>query len=171
MKKRLLIASIAMLLLFIAGCANSKNNSGGLGSVHKHADIKVYVLGSPIDFSIARYQLRSEAVHFENGDGDVAHIHALGITLGHLFETVGMKLEDACFESDSGIKYCNEGDITLKVFVKGKGSDWEKISSSYAHYIMQDSDELLVTYGKEGESEITVQMESVTNKSAAQGED
>lgn len=168
MKKKIFFIGIILLLAFIAGCSKSENNSTIAEHTHKHAGVKVYVLGNAIDFGLPQYQLKSREVHFENGNSDIAHIHAPGITLGHLFKTLGMEIEDACLKLSNAKKYCNDGNIMLRAFVNGKNDDWEKIS--YApDYVMQDFDRILITLGNE--SEIKMQMQSVIGKAAMRGND
>jgi len=153
-----------IIVITLVGCSSS-NNFGPLGSTHRHADLKVYVLGNPIDFGVSKYQLQDELTHFENRDGDVAHTHATGITLGFLFETLRMKIDGNCLTSEAGNTYCNKGNAELKVFVKSTGTDWDQIFYP-SDYRIQDLDKILVTYGTENEEGIKTQMESVTDKAA-----
>ena len=69
---------------------------GVLGSAHLHADVKVYINGQSIDFSQRKYQLASSFLHFEEGIGDVIHTHATGLTIGHMFRSLGMDFSNNC---------------------------------------------------------------------------
>ncbi|MCH8003707.1 MAG: hypothetical protein IH934_03660 [Nanoarchaeota archaeon] len=161
--KNIIILILAIIsILLINGCSE-KNNFGPLGSTHRHADIKVYILGNPIDFSVSKYQMQDDLVHFENRDGDVVHTHALGVTIGHMFETLGMSIDSECLTLDTGNKYCNKGNAEFKVFIKREGTNWQQIFNSQG-YIIQQYDKILVTYGTEDEEEIRKQQESVTDK-------
>ena len=162
MKKIFLIVSLAALI-FLLGCGTPKNNFGALGSAHIHADIKTYVSGNPIDFSLQKYQLQDKMVHFEDKDGNVVHIHATGITLGYIFKTLKLSIDNNCLTLDTGNKYCNNENAELKVFVKDMGTNWKQIFYP-ADYVIQDLDKILVNYGSEDEKEIKKRMESVTNK-------
>lgn len=162
--KKTIVLCIAIIGLVLYGCSE-KNNFGPLGSAHKHADIKVYVLGNEIDFGLLQYQLRDRLVHFEEYDGDVLHTHTTGMTFGYMFKTLGMQITDECLKSNEGNKYCTQGDAKLNVFIKNMGSEWEKISYA-ADYVIQDLDKILVVYGTEDEEGIKELMESVTNKAA-----
>ena len=154
---------IVIVALFLYGCASEKNAFGPLGSAHIHADIKVYVLSNPIDFILQKYKLQDKAVHFENRDGDVIHVHATGITLGYIFKTLRMGIDNECLTLDTGRKYCNNGNAELKVFVKSANTDWEQIF--YPNdYAIQGMDKILVNYGPEDEEGIKKLMESVTDK-------
>lgn len=89
----------------------SKSSGLVLGSAHEHANISVIFGGKNVDFSQNKYQLRSPFVHFEEGNGKVVHVHAKGVTLKYLFETLGWKIEKGCIVTEFG-KYCNG---TIKV--------------------------------------------------------
>ena len=154
---------LVALALIIYGCSNEKNSFGPLRSAHNHADIKVYILGNAMDFSLPQYQLQDKLTHFENWDGDVVHTHATGITLGYIFKTLGMGISGECLKLDTGNEYCSVGNAKLNIFAKNINSDWEKISY-VADYVIQDMGKILVTYGTESEEEIKEQMESVTDK-------
>ena len=164
-KKTAFAFVILAWVIIVIGCSNSEtNNFGPLGSAHKHANVKIYILGDAIDISQQKYQLKSSLVHFENFDGDVVHVHTTGMTLGYMFKTLGMKLDENCLKLDTGKEYCSSEKGNLKAYVKGHDLEWEKINSS-ASYIIQDLDRILVTYGSESEHEIEKQMESVTERS------
>ena len=96
---------LVALALIIYGCSNEKNSFGPLRSAHNHADIKVYILGNAMDFSLPQYQLQDKLTHFENWDGDVVHTHATGINLGYIFKTLSMEISDECLKLDTGNEY------------------------------------------------------------------
>jgi len=54
---------------------------GPMGSAHEHGTIEVTIAGDQIDFSQGQYQLQADRFHFENGNGEVWHKHATGVTL------------------------------------------------------------------------------------------
>ena len=163
-KKIILILSFVIFLFILSGCGTG-NKFGPLGSTHRHADIKVYVLGKPLDFNSPKYQVMDKLTHVENNDGDVLHVHATGITLGFFLKTLGVELTEECIKLDAGNTYCNKANAQLKVFVKSTGTDWEQILYP-SDYVIQDLDKILVTYGTEDEESIKKQMESVTDKAA-----
>ena len=163
MKKWAIVAVVIIALVGIGYVvATSIPASSGIvvgppGSTHIHHDIKVYVNGRAIDFSQARYQLRSRVVHFEGGDGSVLHTHATGMTLGYALDTMGIQLND-CLTVD-GTKYCNEGNKTLKVYVNSQPAD------NASEYLMRDLDKILVSYGSEP---VEAQLASITDFAKAQ---
>ena len=131
---------------------------GALQSTHQHADVKVYINGKAIDFSQKKYQLAARFIHFEDGIGDVIHTHATGLTIGHLFKSLGGDINNNCLVLERS--YCNSNDNKLKFYVNGKPNN------EYATYIIKDLDKILVSYGNESESEIKKQLNSITNLAA-----
>lgn len=132
---------------------------GQLGSTHIHADVKVYINGQSVDFSQHKYQLASSFIHFEDGLGDVVHIHATGMTLGQLFKSLKGDLSNECIVLD-GQSNCNENGKKLKFYVNGKPNN------QLDNYAFHDLDKILVSYGSENESEIQKQLDSITNLAA-----
>ena len=128
---------------------------GALRSTHIHADIKVYINGNAIDFSQKKYQLNARFIHFEDRLGDVVHVHATGMTLGHLFKSIGMDFSSNCIVE--GQSYCNDADKTLKFYVNGQQSN------EFGNRIIKDLDKYLISYGSENEAEIQKQLDSITN--------
>jgi hypothetical protein len=160
-----LLFAVLVFSVILYGCSSGyQGKFGPLGSVHNHADIKVYILNNPIDFYLPQYQLQDQLTHFENGDGDVVHTHATGINLGYLFETLGMELNSECFRLDTGNNYCARGNAQLNVFVKNINGDWNQVTNSET-YIIQQSDKILINYGTQDEEGLNVLMDTVTDKS------
>ena len=129
---------------------------GPLGSTHQHADVKVYINGKPIDFSQRKYQVTTSFIHFEDGVGDVVHMHATGLTIGHLFKSLGGGLNINCLTFE-GKAYCNDGDKKLKFYANGQPSN------DFDNMVIHDMDKYLISYGNENESEIQKQLGSITN--------
>ena len=129
---------------------------GPLGSTHIHSDAKVYINGQSIDFSQRKYQLASSYIHFEDGLGDVVHVHATGLALGHLFKSLGMDFNNNCimFEEKD---YCSNNEKKLKFYVNGK------LNNQFDNYVIKDLDKYLISYGDENESEIQKQLSTITN--------
>lgn len=132
---------------------------GALRSTHQHTDVKVYINRQAIDFSQKKYQLAARFIHFEDGIGDVVHTHATGMTMLHLFKSLGMDFSHECivYEKQS---YCNNGDKTLKFYVN------KQLNNEFANYIIKDLDKILVSYGSENDSELQKQLDYVTNLAA-----
>ena len=132
---------------------------GQLRSTHIHSDVKVYVNGNAIDFSQRKYQLASRFIHFEEGIGDVVHVHATGMTLGHLFKSLGGDINNNCITIDKQTS-CNENSKTLKFYVNGQKNN------EFANRVIKDIDKYLISYGNENDAEIQKQLSSVTSLAA-----
>lgn len=178
MRKSSIVLSILALVLFvlliwqwssknyyfsqmdIAGKYNAQlsmlSGIGPLRSAHIHTDIKVYMNGKPIDFSQRKYQLATDYIHFEEGIGDVIHIHAKGLTVGNMLNSLGIRPIGQCLVFE-GRDYCNEGNKTIKFYVNGKKT------GGFESYVMKDLDKLLISYGSDSEETVKKQLNSITN--------
>lgn len=97
---------------------------------HVHANIKVVVDGTPIDFSQAKYQSNNgkdlnEFIHFHDGKGDLIHVHKKGMTLKDLFDSLKLDFSDK----------------SVVLYVNGKQI------ANYLSYEPQDLDRILVSVG------------------------
>ena len=130
-------------------------NFGAVGSTHEHAAFKLFINGQSIDFSQPKYQVKSQYIHFEGGDGNTIHKHATGVDIDFLFETIGIKFTSECLTMDNGTQYCNEGSNTLKFFVNGGRNNM------YNNYVLKDNDKILISYGAEEQQQIDEQLKTV----------
>ncbi len=123
-------------------------NAGALGSAHDHAGILVNIFGDSFDFSAPAYQIKSSWIHFEGRDAFTVHKHATGVTLGYLFDTLQLTLDDQCFVFQDGRSFCTNDDYTLQFYING-----EKVSDIRDYEIIDD-DMILIAYGAETPEEI-----------------
>lgn len=130
---------------------------GPLGSSHIHADIAVYVEGKKLDMSKTEYQLRAHNVHLEENNGEIIHVHASGIALGHLLNSLEMDLTSECLQLLNGQKLCSDKAKILKIFVNGKEN------KEYGSYVINDLDKMLISYGSEAGQELQKQLDSITD--------
>ncbi|RNJ79229.1 MAG: protein-disulfide isomerase [Nitrosopumilus sp. H8] len=118
-------------------------DAGALGSAHTHTAILVKIFGDKFDFSTPAYQIKSSWIHFEGSDGTTIHKHAEGVTLGYLFETLALKIDEECFVFTDGREFCNDDQYTLAYYVNG-----EPVEDIREHEPME-GDRVLVSYGAE----------------------
>ena len=123
-------------------------NAGDIRSAHDHAAILVKIFGDTFDFSSPTYQIKSPWIHFEGSDGTTIHKHATGVTLGYLFETLGVGLDDKCYTFPDGKDFCSDGSNVLKFFINR-----EQVSDIRDYEVMED-DRVLVLFGSETPEEI-----------------
>ncbi len=133
-------------------------NAGALGSEHSHASILVKIFGDEFDFSAPAYQIKSQWIHFEGRDGTTVHKHATGVTLGYLFETLALGLDDQCFVFQDGRSFCTNEDYELRFFVNSlEVEDIREVE-------IKEDDRVLVTYGAETPEEIEAQLLELENQ-------
>ncbi len=147
---------------------DSKSIIGVLDSQHIHADFKIYVNGQVLNLSDKDHMGRmrkslsvSSFIHVDSGapaperTGDVLHMHATGVPLWILFESVGWKFNKDCLILDGNEKYCNDDKNILKFYINGKpNNEWE-------NYVFKDLDKILISYGSE--TDLASQLSSITN--------
>src|SRR5215210_2477722 len=131
---------------------------GPLGSAHEHAAFLVKVNGQNIDFSQPKYQVQSDYIHVENGDGTTLHRHATNVTFADFLKSVKMDIDkkNNCLIFTNGTEYCDDDDNNnnnnnnnkLRTFINGNSTN------SISDYVLNDNDRLLVTYGNETNEQI-----------------
>ena len=120
--------------------------------IRDSAGILVKVFGDTFDFSAPSYQIKSSWIHFEGNDGTTIHKHATGVNLGYLFDTLGLGLDDQCFEFKDGRSFCTNEDYSLRFFING-----EEVSDIREYEIVED-DKILISYGAETPEELESQL-------------
>ena len=138
---------------------SSPLGAGPLGNEHSHAGILVKIFGDSFDFSAPSYQIKASWIHFEGGDGTTIHKHATGVTLGYLFDSLSLGLDDQCFEFQNGRSFCTNEDYSLRFFING-----EEVSNVRDYEIIED-DKILILYGAETAEEIESQLLELESQS------
>jgi len=133
-------------------------NADALGSEHTHAGILVKIFGDTFDFSAPAYQIKSSWIHFEGRDGTTVHKHATGVTMGYLFETLALGLDDQCFQFQDGRNFCTNDDYELRFFINNQEVD------DIRDYEIVEDDKILITYGAETPEEIESQLLQLENQ-------
>src|SRR5215210_1101584 len=155
-----IILPIIVVLVIIAGISIylfSQNTLsvagfGALGSAHEHAAFLVKVNGKNIDFSQPKYQVQSDYIHVENGDGTTLHRHATNVTFADFLKSIKMDIDkkNNCLVFTNGTEYCddNNNNNKLRTFINGNST------KSISDYILKNNDRLLVMYGNENDEQI-----------------
>ena len=125
---------------------------GILGNEHIHASILVKTHGDKFDFSSPAFQIKSSWIHFEGQDGDTIHRHSTGVTLGYLFETLGITVNDECYILPNTEIFCTNNDSSLKFYI-----NHNQVPDIRGH-VIQDGDRILISYGNETPDEIEKQL-------------
>lgn len=144
-----IVAYAAFLFLNMTETApGGPENAGALGSAHDHAALLVKIFGDTFDFDGPAFQIKSSWIHFEGRDGTTIHKHADGVTLGYLFDTLNIGLDEKCYVFPDGKSFCTQEDYKLNFFING-----EQVSDIRDYEIM-DNDRVLILYGSETPEEI-----------------
>ncbi len=138
-------------------------------AVHEHSDIKIVVNGKPLDLTAARFQSTHEreldpAIHLHDGNGEVLHKHAEGVTVGQWLKSVGMELAATCLTISEKEKACASGATTLKFNVNGKAND--KLDG----YGIKDLDRIFISVGQETGAAFEEQIKSISDKACIYSE-
>ena len=126
--------------------------AGRLGGEHVHASMLVRIFGDKFDFSLPAYQIKSSWIHFEAQDGTTIHRHASGVTLGFMFETLNIEIDDQCYKFPDGREFCTNEDYSLKYYVN------HQPVSNINDYVFNDGDRILISYGNEDQDGIDAQL-------------
>jgi len=138
-----------------ASAPGAPPGSGTLGDEHVHASFLVKLHGDVFDFSSPAYQIKNSWIHFEGQDGTTIHRHSTGVTLGYLFETLSIGLNEECFafQGTNGERsFCTNEDFSLKLYVN------HQPVTSITDLVFEDQDRILVSYGGEDQTKIDEQL-------------
>lgn len=132
--------------------------------VHVHGDFKMYLNDERIRFTDKKYQSSAEhthhvSLHFHDGNDEVIHRHADGVTLTNFFKSLGMTLTNDCVTMDTGTEYCTNKSDTLLLIVNG-----ERVIE-VNDYIFSEEDRILLYYGDATNPKIKDYVASVTDLS------
>ena len=135
-----------------SGALGAPDGAGRLGDEHVHASLLVRVFGDTFDFSSPTYQIKSSWIHFEDTDGTTIHRHSSGVTLGFLFDTLNIGIDDECYRFPDGRQFCTNEDYSLKYYIN------HQLVNGISDYVFEDGDRILITYGNETPEQIEEQL-------------
>ena len=145
------IVIIAVISMYVSSQNTlSVAGFGPLGSAHEHAAFLVKVNGQNIDFSQPKYQVQTDYIHVENGDGSTLHRHATNVTFADFLKSVKMDIDkkNNCLIFTNGTEYCDDNNNKLTTFTNGNSTN------SISDYVLNNNDRLLVIYGNETDEQI-----------------
>jgi len=140
--------SVYLFLTMTETAPGGPENAGAMGSAHEHAGILVKIFGDTFEFSGPAFQIKSPWIHFEGRDGSTIHKHATGVTIGYLFDSFRLALDDQCYVFPGGKSYCTNDDYELKFFIN------EEQVSDIVDYEIDEGDKILIIFGAETPEEI-----------------
>ena len=154
------IVIIAIISMYVSSQNTlSVAGFGPLGSAHEHAAFLVKVNGQNIDFSQPKYQVQSDYIHVENGDGSTLHRHATNVTFADFLKSVKMDIDmkNNCLIFTNGTEYCDDNNNKLRTFINGNST------KSISDYVLNNNDRLLVTYGNETDEQSAKALDELNN--------
>ena len=154
------IVIIAVISMYVSSQNTlSVAGFGPLGSAHEHAAFLVKVNGQNIDFSQPKYQVQSDYIHVENGDGGTLHRHATNVTFADFLKSVKMDIDmkNNCLIFTNGTEYCDNNNNKLRTFINGNST------KSISDYVLYNNDRLLVTYGNETDEQSAKALDELNN--------
>ncbi len=140
--------SVYLFLTMTETAPGGPENAGAMGSAHDHASILVKIFGDTFSFDGPAFQIKSPWIHFEGRDGSTIHKHATGVTLGYLFDTLSIGLDDQCYVFPDGKSYCTNDDYVLKFFIN------DEPVTDINDYAIDEGDKVLIIFGAETPEEI-----------------
>jgi hypothetical protein len=140
--------------------------------VHYHANWAVFVNGERLDLTDERYmedvfqcmadpsmQRPEDRVHMHENNQDVVHVHASGVTWGHLLANLGFGIGEKYLETDQG-RLAEEGENTLKFILNGRPI------GSVRNQQIGNQDRLLISYGPESVEQVLATQYPVVEENA-----
>ncbi|MFB3048207.1 MAG: protein-disulfide isomerase [Nitrosopumilaceae archaeon] len=135
-----------------ASAPGAPPGAGRLGDEHEHASMLVRIFGDKFDFSLPAYQIKNSWIHFEGQDGTTVHRHSSGVTLGYLFETLGIAIDENCYIFPDGREFCTSDEYSLKYFINRQPVE------SINDHVPKDDVKILISYGDENQEQIDAQL-------------
>ena len=88
---------------------------GPLGSAHEHAAFLVKVNSQDMDISQPQYQVQSDYIHVEKGDGTTLHRDATNVTFVDFLKSVKIDIDkkNNCLAFTNRIEYCDDNNNKL----------------------------------------------------------
>ena len=80
------------------------------------------------------------------------------MTLGWLFDTLNILIDEDCYIFADGRQFCTNEDYSLKYFING-----DRVNSIH-DYVVQDDDRILISYGGETEIQINQQLNELDSQ-------
>ena len=165
-KTTLMAAGILALIAVIVGYASfvfitqvdsdsvlgAPEGAGKLGDEHVHSSVLVRIFGDKFDFAVPSYQIKNSWIHFEDSDGTTIHRHSTGVTLGFLFDSLNIGIDNKCFVFPDGRQFCTNEDYSLKYYIN------HQPVSDIREYVFEDGDRILISFGPETPEEIEEQL-------------
>lgn len=167
-RMRYAVLSAALGVLIVGGgmvIAHRQIPPAFNGKTHEHADLAIVVDGKPFDLTSERFQSKeghvlSDFTHLHDGNGTVVHKHAMGVTWGYFFWTIGVPLRGDCMVGPDGVNRCERGATRWVAVVNGQ------VTENLRDLEVRDLDRVMLWYGDEPTDHITGHFEQIVTRDA-----
>lgn len=126
--------------------------------VDNTASFAIFTNGTFRVFTAAMYHNLSPDAYIEASNPNIIKISKAGITWGDFFSTLPFKLTNDCLITGTKETFCSNKDEVLKFYLNGE----RKVQ--ILDEVIEDGDELLITYGNESDEAIELQIQSISNR-------
>lgn len=165
---RYVALSVALAMIIVGGgmvAAHRQLPMDFNGKTHEHADLAIVVDGKPFDLTSERFQSKeghvlSDFTHLHDGNGTVVHKHAIGVTWGYFFWTIGLPLDGDCMVGPDDVKRCNRGATRWVAVENGQ------VVANLRDLEIRDLDRVMLWYGDEPEDHITSHFDQIVTRDA-----
>lgn len=124
-------------------------------SVDKKASFAVFTNGTFRIFTASMYHNLSSDAYIESSNPNIVHIKKENITWDDFFKTLPLNLSRDCLTTGTGETFCTGERGALKFYINGKFDD-NALSQE-----IDDGDQLLVTFGRETDTQIQKQLQQI----------
>ncbi len=168
MEKKHLLLACTTVLLFIAASyyLYQKYNPFTYyeDKVHVHSDFMIYINDQQIDLTDEKYQsstnqILHKNVHLHDGEDNVVHRHAEGVTFSEFLGSLGFTLTNECLTDPTGMSFCSDANNVLTLYVN-------KIPKTIlTEYIPEEEDQILLYFGTRDNPKLSEYQSSITDES------
>lgn len=121
------------------------------------ASFAIYTEGVFRVFTASKYHNLSRDVFIQADNPNLVHIKKSGTTWDDFFKTLPMKLTGDCLTTGTKQTFCTDSTGTLNFYINGQEID------DLLQKQIKPNDKALITYGKENEEEIKIQLEKLNS--------
>ncbi|MEK9176276.1 MAG: hypothetical protein AAB520_02415 [Patescibacteria group bacterium] len=157
----LVLAVVGFFVFSIKGQNTKNSNTFTSPSLpaQEAVDIKatfaIFTNGTFRIFTDTKYHNISPDVFIASLNPNTVNVKKSDITWGDFFATLPMKLEQNCLTTGTGQVFCSNETQTLKFYINGQ------LDKDALNRIINNGDQLLVSYGDEKAEEIDKQLQQV----------
>jgi len=128
---------------------------------HVHADFRIYVGDEQVDlsdemFMTSNTQTVHKHAHLHDGNGEVKHIHAEGITFTEFLESLDITLTNSCLTISTQSPLCSDTQEEVLLYVND-----QLYTDPLTQYVPVDDDRILLYFGSPANPNIETYIENI----------